>query len=202
MVEERSMVRHLKSSLLREVPYPFDQVYMTINSLIEFIFEAFKRDSQLAALLVKTTKLLPTVFALLTFTLDNVSNFREASMTTNRNLPIRNKGLLTIFVDKVVKLLHMCLLHPRDYSIDLIAKFLTHVPPEDSAKPVTRNWIYILKLFRLVGSQHSSYFYGHIDVKLAICRFVAELLIRMPQSSFTELYLDETVRGFDADKYV
>jgi len=177
------MVRHLKAKLLRETPYPFDQIYMTINSLIEFIFEAFKRDSQLAALLVKTTKLLPTAFSLLTFTLDNVSNFRESSMETNPNLPIRNKGLLTIFVDKVVKLLHMCLLHPRDYSIDLIAKFLTQVPPEEAtcgAPTVTRNWIYILKLFRLVGSQHSSYFYGHIDVKLAICRFVAELLIRMP----------------------
>ena len=39
------MVSHLKSNLLRETPYPFDQIYMTINSLIEFIFEAFKRDS-------------------------------------------------------------------------------------------------------------------------------------------------------------
>ena len=145
------------------------------------------------------------MFSLLTFTLDNVSSFREAKMTTNRNLPIRNKGLLTIFVDKVVKLLHMCLLHPRDYSIDLIAKFLTQVPPEEAAcgaPTVTRNWIYVLKLFRLVGSQHSSFFYGHIDVKLAICRFVGELLIRMPQSSFKENFLDETVRGFDGDKYV
>ena len=199
------MIQHLKTNLLREMPYPFDQVYMTINSLLEFIFEAFKRDSQLAALLVKTTKLLPTMFSLLKFTLDNVSSFREANMVTNPNLPIRNKGLLTIFVDKMVKLLHMCLLHPRDYSIDLIAKFLTQVPPEEAAcgaPTVTRNWIYILKLYRLVGSQHSNFFYGHIDVKLAICRFVAELLIRMPQSNFKEHYLDETVRGFDGDKYV
>lgn len=154
-VEERSMLLHLKSNLLRDVPYRFDQIYMAINSLIEFIFEAFKRDSQLAALLVKTTKLLPTVFQLLTFTLDNVSSFREQRMETNKRLPIGNKGLLTIFVDKVVKLLHVCLLHPREYSVDLIAKFLTQVPPEEAgygAPAVTRNWIYILKLFRLVGS--------------------------------------------------
>lgn len=149
------MLLHLKSNLLRDVPYRFDQIYMAINSLIEFIFEAFKRDSQLAALLVKTTKLLPTVFQLLTFTLDNVSSFREQRMETNKRLPIGNKGLLTIFVDKVVKLLHVCLLHPREYSVDLIAKFLTQVPPEEAgygAPAVTRNWIYILKLFRLVGS--------------------------------------------------
>lgn len=126
-------------------------------------------------------------------------------METNKNLPIRNKGLLTIFVDKMVKILHICLLHPREYSVDLIAKFLTQTPPEEAtcgAQTATRNWLYVLKLFRLVGSQHSNYFYGHIDVKLAICRFVAELLIRMPQSSFKQHYLDETVRQFDGDKYI
>ena len=161
---------------------------MTVNSIIEFIFEAFKRDSQLAALLVKTTKLLPSIFSLLSFTLDNVSNFRERSMETNKNLPIRNKGLLTIFVDKIVKILHICLLHPREYSVDLIAKFLTQPPPGEAAS-ATRNWLVVLKLFRLIGSQHSSYYYGHIDVKLAICRFVGELLIRMPQSNFKEHFL-------------
>lgn len=170
---------------------------MTLNSIIEFIFEAFKRDSQLAGLLVKTTKLLPSLFKLLTFTLDNASHFREQSMLTNPKLPIRNKGLLTIFADKMVKILHICMLHPREYSVDLIAKFLTQTPPEEAvcgAPSSTRNWLYILKLFRLIGSQHSSYFYGHIDVKLAICRFVGELLIRMPQSNFKEHFLDETVR--------
>jgi hypothetical protein len=77
------MLAYLKKSLLREAPYAFDQVYMTINSIIEFIFEAFKRDGQLAGLLVKTTKLLPTLLNLMTFTLDNVSNFKERSMETN-----------------------------------------------------------------------------------------------------------------------
>ena len=35
-----------------------DLVYMSLNSILDFLFEAFKRDSQLAALLVKTTKLM------------------------------------------------------------------------------------------------------------------------------------------------
>ena len=126
-------------------------------------------------------------------------------METNRNLPIRNKGLITIFIDKMVKILHICMLHPREYSVDLIAKFLTETPPEEAvcgAPTATRNWLYVLKLFRLIGSQHSAYYYGHIDVKLAICRFIGELLIRMPQSNFKEHFLDETVRQFDGDKYV
>jgi hypothetical protein len=35
-----------------------DMVYMSLNSILDFLFEAFKRNSQLAALLVKTTKLM------------------------------------------------------------------------------------------------------------------------------------------------
>ena len=42
--EDRSMIRSLKESQLREAPYAMDQVYMTVNQIIEFIFEAFKRD--------------------------------------------------------------------------------------------------------------------------------------------------------------
>ena len=42
--EDRSMIRSLKESQLREAPYTMDQVYMTVNQIIEFIFEAFKRD--------------------------------------------------------------------------------------------------------------------------------------------------------------
>ena len=38
------MLSHLKQTLLSETSYAFDQVYMTLNSIIEFIFEAFKRD--------------------------------------------------------------------------------------------------------------------------------------------------------------
>jgi len=171
---------------------------MTINSICEFIFEAFKRDSQLAALLVKTTKLLPSLFDLLTNTLDNVATFKSPDPTKNSKIPIRNRGLLTIFIDKVTKLLHISLLHPREYSVDLIGKFLTDRPLDDMNEEVPRNWLLIIKMFRLIGSQHSSFFYGHIDVKLAICRFVAELLIRLPSSNF----LDETVRKFNGSKYM
>ena len=151
---------------------------------------------------MKTTKLLPSVFELLKYTLDNVATFKVPDMQANRNLPLRNKGLMTIFVDKIVKILHICLLHPRDYSVDMIGKFLTDRPLEDVDGSASRNWLYIIKMFKLIGSQHSSYFYGHIDVKLSICRFVSELLIRLPQSSCREHFLDETVRLFDGEKYM
>ena len=39
---------------------------------------------------------------------------------------------MTIFVDKVVKILHICLLHPREYSVDVIAKFFTERPLEEA----------------------------------------------------------------------
>lgn len=177
---------------------------MTLNSVIEFIFEAFKRDSQLANLLVKTTKLLPAVFDIVRQTLDNAASFKVPDMRQNTRLPLRNKGLMTIFVDKVVKILHICLLHPREYTVDVIAKFFTMKPLEEAGSPEqsTRNWLYLIKMFRLIGSQHSSFFYGHIDVKLSICRFVSELLIRMPESHFKDHFLDETVRLFDGEKYM
>ena len=91
------------------------------------------------------------------------------------------------------------MLHPRDYSIDLIGKFLTE-KSLDPTKP--RNWVYLIKMFRLIGSKHSSFYYGHIDVKLAICRLVAEVLIRLPTSSFKQHHLDETVNLFDGEKYI
>jgi hypothetical protein len=49
----------MKKSQLKAAPYMLDQVYMCVNSILEFVFEAMKRDTQLASLLVKTTKLLP-----------------------------------------------------------------------------------------------------------------------------------------------
>ena len=108
---------------------------MTLNSVIEFIFEAFKRDSQLANLLVKTTKLLPAVFDIIRQTLDNAASFKVPDMRQNTRLPLRNKGLMTIFVDKVVKILHICLLHPREYTVDVIAKFFTMKPLEEAGSP-------------------------------------------------------------------
>ena len=60
---------------------------MSINSIFEFLFEAFKKDAQLAALLVKTTKLLPKVFETLTYTLDNCASFRDKNQG---KIPLRN----------------------------------------------------------------------------------------------------------------
>lgn len=63
--ESRGILREMRSSL--NFPDPcthLDLVYMTLNSILDFLFEAFKRDSQLAALLVKTTKLMQSVFFL------------------------------------------------------------------------------------------------------------------------------------------
>jgi hypothetical protein len=148
---------------------------------------------------VKTTKLLPKIFELMRFTLDNAASFRDPS---KGKIPLNNQGLLTIFIDKIVKLLHICMLHPRDYSTDLIARFLTERPLDDSDNSTPRNWVYLIKMFRLIGSKHSSYYYGHIDVKLSICRLIAEILMRMPNSSVKEHYLDETVRLFDVEKYI
>jgi hypothetical protein len=52
---------------------------MSINSILDFLFEAFKRDSQLAALLVKTTKLMQSVFFLIKHTLDNYRRDSEGT---------------------------------------------------------------------------------------------------------------------------
>ena len=43
---------------------------MSLNSIIEFIFEGFKRDVQLANMLAKTTKLLSYIFDTLKTVID------------------------------------------------------------------------------------------------------------------------------------
>lgn len=43
--ESRSMIATLQKSQLVVSAYRFDQVYMTINSICEFLFEAFRRDA-------------------------------------------------------------------------------------------------------------------------------------------------------------
>ena len=48
------------------------------------------------------------------------------------------------------------------------------------------------------GNKGSAYYFGHVDVKLALCRFMAELLIRLPNSSLLKgtpnsYHLDEVV---------
>ena len=39
-----------------------DMIVLVVNAILEFIFEGFKRDAQLANMLVKTTKLMNNVF--------------------------------------------------------------------------------------------------------------------------------------------
>jgi hypothetical protein len=58
-------------------------------------------------MLAKTTKLLSYVFD----TLKIVINLYNGNQ-----LPLLNSNLLIIFFDKVVKLLHVALMHPRDYT--------------------------------------------------------------------------------------
>jgi hypothetical protein len=103
---------------------------MSLNSILDFLFEAFKRDSQLAGLLVKTTKLMQSIFQLIVGTLDRY-RLDEKAATVDSAQPVsasalclQNKGLLTVFIDKAIKILHVAMLHPQDYSVDLISKFV------------------------------------------------------------------------------
>lgn len=92
-----------------------DVILLALNSILEFIFEGFKRDAQLANMLVKTTKLMNHIFDTLKSV---ISNYNE------QTLALQNRNLLIIYFDKVVKLLHVALMHPRDYSVESLQKFL------------------------------------------------------------------------------
>ena len=48
-------------------------------------------------------------------------------------------------------------------------------------------------------SASCSFLYGQIEVKLALSRFIAELLMRMEQDTIH--HLDETVAQFDGSRY-
>lgn len=126
---------------------------MALNSILDFLFEAFKRDSQLAALLVKTTKLMQSVFFLVLHTLDNFRKDQAAGGSFNRRnsqtaLRLQNRGMLTVFIDKVVKILHVAMLHPQDFSVDLISKFIFDQPlSADQTRPDSRNWLYFIEMF-------------------------------------------------------
>ena len=100
-----------------------------------------------------------------------------------------------MFFDRIVKIFHIALLHPQEYSVDLIKQFLFERPSglEEEKRP--RNWVYIIEMFKLINEiSPSNYFYGHVDVKLALCRFVSEFLLRLPRGQ--ENFLDELVRPF------
>ena len=186
--ENRLILQQLQRSLLRgEDPCRReDTVLLALNAILELVFEGFKRDSQLANLLVKTTKLMSNVFDALRALIDE-------------DVQLQNKNLFVIYFDRVVKLLHLSMMHPRDYSVELIDKFLSTerrvpagAPPSNQV--VQRHWVYITEMFRLVSESP----YGQTEVKLALSRFVAEFLIR---SGGSDHYLDEMLEGFDGARY-
>ena len=175
--ESRSSLSELRASgilNLRDPCQSLDLVYMSLNSILDFLFEAFKRDSQLAALLVKTTKLMQSVFFLIKHTLDN---YRVDQVDPRAGaLRLQNKGMLTVFIDKVLKVLHVAMLHPQDYSVDLISKFVFEQPlsPEQD-RPEQRNWLYFVDMFGIIERFNQTG--DFTDIKLALIRFVSEFLI-------------------------
>jgi len=55
----------------------------------------------------------------------------------------------------------------------------------------------LIKMFHLVASKHAQYYYDHVDVKLAICRFIAEYLLRCKQAGL-KINLDHTLEAYRA----
>jgi hypothetical protein len=170
--ESRGIIAGIRPHL--NVPEPcqmLDNAYMAINRIQEFLFTAFKRDSQLAATLIKTTRILPRIFTLIQETL------------SAEGRPMQHKELLTVFIDKAVKLLHVALLHPKDYTVTVISDFWF-------AKGETRNWMLLLGMFGTIeGSKQAPA--DVLEIKLCLIRFTAELLLstaHMPTN-----HLDESI---------
>jgi len=188
--ESRQSLRDLRNTCILNLRDPCQSlalVYMSINSILDFLFEAFKRDSQLAALLVKTTKLMQSVFFLVKHTLDN---YRLDLTGKFKALRLSNRGMLTVFIDKVLKILHVAMLHPQDYSVDLISKFIFEQPLNaDQDRPVSRNWTYFIDMFGIIEKFNQTG--DFTDIKLALIRFVSEFLIQT--AHFSNNYLDELV---------
>ena len=153
---------------------------MCLNSILDFLFEAFKRDAQLAALLVKTTKLMDSVFLLIVQTMDSS---RDAT------IKMRNRGLLSVFIDKVVKILHVALLHPQDYSVDLISKFVFQQQISDEGRRQPRKWMYLVEMFQVIENYDQTRCQN--DIKLSLVRFISEFMIQT--AHFDHNYLDENV---------
>ncbi|CDW71951.1 UNKNOWN [Stylonychia lemnae] len=186
--ENRLILKHQKSKLLQfsDPTAQYDQIFLCITSIMEFIFESFKRDQQLANLLVKTTKLLGNVFDLTQKTIDGYNS---------QTLQFQNHSIMALFIEKTTKLLHIALLHPREYTVEQISKFL-FVKQND--KP--RNWIYLTEFFELINKiSQTSGFYGGNEIKLSICRFIAEYLLRLPTRQ--QNYLDEMIEQYESQNY-
>ena len=86
--------------------------------------------------------------------------------------------------------MHVAMLHPQDYSVDLISKFIFEQPLNASEdKPLSRNWLYIIEMFAIIEQFNQTM--DFTDIKLALIRFVSEFLIQT--AHFTNNFLDELV---------
>jgi hypothetical protein len=190
--ENRVILKRLRESELRleDTCRHKDVVIMAVNAIIELIFEGCKRDAQIANMLAKTTKLLTHVID----TLKHVVELFNANA-----LALINRNLVVIFFDKLVKLLHVALMHPRDYTVETLEKLLGQERRVELDGQRQRNWVYITEMFRIINqlSSSCSFLYGQIEVKLALSRFIAELLMRSENPSV----LDEMVCSFDGRRY-
>jgi len=78
--------------------------------------------------------------------------------------------------------LHICLLHPQDFTSDLISKFLNDRSLIKQGIEGKRKWDLMSQMYATVDSVNhgSTYFYGSTDVKLSFSRFISEYLLTLP----------------------
>ena len=76
-------------------------------------------------MLVRTTKLMDNIFVIFKQIIDKYNS---------QQLQLSSRNLLIIFFDKVVKLLHLALMHPKDYTVEVLCKFLN---AEKSGSPIS-----------------------------------------------------------------
>lgn len=55
-------------------------------------------------------------------------------------------------------------------------------------------------MFKIINENSSSNFhYGQVDVKLALCRFISEFLLRLPRNNNSTHHLDELIRPYHSE---
>ena len=68
------------------------------------------------------------------------------------------------------------MLHPQDYSVDLISKFIFEQPLiVDLNKKQPRNWLYFIEMFQIIEKYNQTM--DFTDIKLALIRFISEFMI-------------------------
>ena len=153
--ENRVILKRLRENELRldDPCCHKDVVMMAVNAIIELIFEGCKREAQIANMLTKTTKLLTHVID----TLKHVVELFNANA-----LALINRNLVVTFFDKLVKLLHVALMHPRDYTVETLEKLLGQERKVELDGQRQRNWVYITEMFRIINqlSSSCSFLYG------------------------------------------